>query len=140
VAVEQHQHQCLANHKAVTLNVEHEEGKKPRRLAKGAGLLKRGPRPLTAVLAAGLAVALLLLLLAGGRIGAPKVTVLEQLHEMLYITSFCRHMHTIHTQQLERVSSCTGMWTYVNNTASVVRSVCVRHELATVYAAVPAAG
>lgn len=73
MAVEQHQHQCLANHKTIALNVEHEEGKKPRRLAKGAGLLKRGPRPLTAVLAAGLAVALLLLLLAGGRVGVPKV-------------------------------------------------------------------
>jgi hypothetical protein len=76
VAVEQHQHQCLANHKAVALNVEYEEGKKPRRIAKGAGFLKRGPRPLTAVLAAGLAVALLLLLLAGGRAGVPKVRIL----------------------------------------------------------------
>jgi hypothetical protein len=74
VAVEQ-QHQCLANHKAIALSVEYDEGKKPRRIAKGAGLLKRGPRPLTAVLAAGLAVALLLLLLAGGRVGVPKVSL-----------------------------------------------------------------
>jgi hypothetical protein len=59
----------------VALNVEYEEGKKPRRIAKGAGFLKRGPRPLTALLAAGLAVALLLLLLAGGRVGVPKVRI-----------------------------------------------------------------
>jgi hypothetical protein len=41
------------------------------------------------VLAAGLAVALLLLLLAGGRVGVPKVRILDkqQLHAAIFVMS-----------------------------------------------------